>query len=404
MNAVRSPTIEPAGPLRILAAARSLPFHSVGGMQALAWDVLRGLAACGHRVTVLTTLIPGRSAARFEADGVDVVPLANTVPERYSGGWWRATRRYVLGPAFGGADAVLSVSSAAAGLLPLKASLLRAPFVFQAHGSSWAEARAKWASGRPLDWLKSARNVYWLANDARIYPRFDEIVLVGDALAKQFEAAPLRWLTRGIRKTTIVNGIDAQLFRYDGALRAATRARFRIATDELLVVFAARLHAHKGAAELLRALAILRTRDPKYRALVIGDGPERLALERLAEELGCREFVSFAGSVDRARVPALLAAGDVFAFPALGREGLPLNVLEALSLGMQCVVAQSLRATFGALSGVVYADPLDARAFADAIDRAVLRGGTRSSLLPPEYSLDRCVAAYEAVLHGAVER
>jgi glycosyltransferase involved in cell wall biosynthesis len=301
-------------------------------------------------------------------------------------------------------DVVLSVSSAAAGLLPLKSSRLAVPFVFQAHGSSWAEARAKWSSGRPLDWLKSARNVYWLANDARIYPRFDELVFIGEALAKQFDAAPLRWLTRNVPRTTIVNGIDTTLFRYDEALRVAERARLGFATDECVIVFAARLHAHKGAAEALRALAALRRRDPGYRLLVIGDGAERGALEGLADELGCRTAVVFAGRVARSHVPALLAAGDAFVFPALGREGLPLNVLEALSVGLPCVCAESLKPTFGSLEGIAYAPPRDAAAFALAIDRIALRCTARTSLLPPEYSLARCVAAYEAVMRSLVER
>src|SRR5690242_1409574 len=103
-------------------------------MQAIAWDVLRGLAGRGHRITVLTTEIPGRSGA-FACDGVTVVPLAGTQPGRYSGGWWRASRRYAERQLADPADAVLSVSSAAAGLLPLKRTKLKVPFVFQAHGS-----------------------------------------------------------------------------------------------------------------------------------------------------------------------------------------------------------------------------------------------------------------------------
>ena len=382
MSAVLSPATDVVPPLRVLAAARSLPFHGIGGMQALAWDVLRGLALRGHRVTALTTRIPGRASTPFEADGVEVVPLAGTVSERYGGGWWRATRRYAEQAELTSVDVVLSVSSAAAGLLPLKDSRLAVPFVFQAHGSSWAEARAKWSSGRPLDWLKSARNVYWLANDARIYPRFDELVFIGDALAKQFDAVPLRWLTRNVRRTTIVNGIDTALFRYDEGQRAAERARLGFAADDRVVVFAARLHAHKGAAEALRALAELRRQDPKYRLLVIGDGAERAALEHLADELECRAAVAFEGSVARSRVPALLSAGDAFVFPALGREGLPLNVLEALSVGLPCVCAESLQPTFGSLAGVVYAPPRDAAAFARAVDRSALRGTAPVSLLP----------------------
>jgi glycosyltransferase involved in cell wall biosynthesis len=383
--------------LGVLAAARSLPFHGIGGMQAIAWDVLTGLARRGHRVTVLTTSIPGRTCDEFEHDGVTVVPLAGTTPGRYSSAWWLGSRRAAqsVGKRV---DAVLSVSSAAAGLLPLKQSALRVPFVFQAHGSSWAEALAKWRSARPLDWVKSARNVYWLAQDARLYRGFDEIVFVGDALRRHFEDPPLRWMTRGIARTTIANGVDTERFRFDAAAREQARQRFAFAAEDRVLVFAARLHPHKGAAEAVRALAALRTRDGAHKLLIIGDGGEAPALRRLADDLGCGGAVAFAGPVPREEVPALLAAGDVFVFPALGREGLPLSVLEALSVGLPCVCADSLREIFGAFGAVEYAPARDAQALAAAIERVALDGPPGATLLPPEYSLSRCIDAYEAVL------
>ena len=389
--------------LAVLAAARSLPFHGIGGMQAIAWDVLAGLARRGHRVTVLTTSIPGRPCEELEHDGVTVLPLEGTTPGRYSSAWWLGSRR-VAARFSNQVDAVLSVSSAAAGLLPLKRSVLRVPFVFQAHGSSWTEALAKWRSARPLDWVKSARNVYWLAHDARLYRGFDELVFVGDALRRHFEEPPLRWMTRGIARTTIVNGVDTDRFRFDSASRERARLRFAFAAEDRVLVFAARLHAHKGAAEALHALAVLRAQDRTHKLLIIGDGAEAAPLRRLADELRCGDAVAFAGSVPRDDVPPLLAAGDVFVFPALGREGLPLNVLEALSVGLPCVCADSLRDIFGDLHGIEYAPARDARALAAAIERARLRSRTAATLLPAEYSLARCIDAYEAVLRRSARR
>lgn len=391
--------------LRVLAAARTLPFHSIGGMQAIAWDVLAGLARRGHRVSVLTTSIPGRASSPFLRDGVLVVPLAGTVPERYSGGWWRASRRYAERHLVGRVDAVLSISAAAAGLLPLKRSRLPVPFIFQAHGSSWAEAMTKWRSGRPLDWVKSARNVYWLAKDASLYPHFDQLVFVGARLQRQFEKAPLRWMTRGIAQATITNGIDTERFRFDAAMRATVRSRFGFGADDRVLVFSGRLHPYKGAAEALRSLAVLRAHDQAYKLLVVGDGVQGPALRQLASELNCAAAVTFAGNVRREQVPALLAAGDVFVFPALGdREGLPLNVLEALSVGLPCVCADTLRDIFGPLDQIAYAPARSAQALASAIRRMALRGPLGATLLPEEYSLQRCIDAYEAVLRRWVRR
>lgn len=388
--------------MRVLAAARCLPFHGIGGMQAIAWDVLSGLAARGHEVTVLTTAMPSGAADAFAADGVTVVPLPGTAPGRYGRGWWATSRRYVERHLAARTDVVLSISSAAAGLLPLKGAVLHAPFVFQAHGSSWAEARSKWQSARPVEWLKSARNVYWIANDARIYRGFDRLVLVGDALANEFRSAPLSWMTRGIPQVTIANGIDTEIFRYDPRGRAAVRARFGFDTHDLVIVFAARLHPHKGAAQAVRALGLLHEWNPAFKLLVVGDGAESEPLRRLAAELGCGDAVAFAGAVPRVELASLLSAGNGFVFPALGREGLPLNVLEALSVGLPCVCAEGLRSRFADVAGIAYVDARAPAEIAVALEATVLRGAPTGSWLPARYSLEHCVSAYEAVLRDCV--
>src|SRR6185436_5764116 len=332
--------------MHVLAAARSLPCHSIGGMQAIAWDVLTGLARLGHRVTVLTTDVPGRRAT-FEESGVTVVPLVDAPAEKYSARWWRASRRYASERCGTRVDAVLSISTAAAGLIPLKRTIMQVPFIYQAHGSAWGEALSKWKSVQPVRWAKSAKNLYWLMKDATIYRGFDQLVFVGDSLRQQFEAAPLRWITPGIAKTVIQNGIDTDRFRFDPAARASIRARFGFSERDRVVTFASRLHPQKGAAQALRALKILHARDTDFRLLLIGGGPEENALRQLARELKLASFVAFTGAVARSEVPALLSAGDSFAFPTLGHEGLPLNVLEALSVGLPCVASDLVRPIFG---------------------------------------------------------
>jgi glycosyltransferase involved in cell wall biosynthesis len=166
-----------------------------------------------------------------------------------------------------------------------------------------------------------------------------------------------------------------------------------------VLVFSARLHPQKGAAEAVRALAALRERARHYKLLIVGDGAEAGALRSLAAKLGCAEAVAFAGGVRREESPALLAAGNVFVFPAFGgREGLPLNVLEALSVGLPCVCAEGLRDIFGPLEQIAYAPPRDACALADAIERLALRAPPAGTLLPDEYTLERCIDAYESLL------
>jgi glycosyltransferase involved in cell wall biosynthesis len=379
--------------MHILAAARSLPFHSFGGMQGIAWDLLTEFARRGHRVTVLTTRIP-RRLEPFVEQGVRVIPLQHAPPERYSDTWWRESRRFAETRLSHGVDAVLSVSVAAAGLLPLKRSGLRVPFLCQLHGSSWGEAVSKWRTGSPLEWCKSLRNLYWFVKDAGIYPGFDELILVGDGLLAQFTQAPTRWIAGGTPKTVISNGIDAELFRPDPAARVAVRNRFGWSDGDRVAVFAARLHAQKGAAAAIRAVARLRREDPACRLLIIGGGPAEMALRNLASALDCRSAVHFTGAVARSEVPALLSAGDAFVFPTLRSEGLPLNVLEALAVGLPCVCSSVLQQALGTRLPVRYAPSDDLPQLAAALRAALERGATRGSLLPATYGLRHCADAY----------
>jgi len=372
-------------------------------MQAIAWDVLTGLARLGHRVTVLTTDVPGRRAT-FEESGVTVVPLVDAPAEKYSARWWRASRRYASERCGTRVDAVLSISTAAAGLIPLKRTIMQVPFIYQAHGSAWGEALSKWKSVQPVRWAKSAKNLYWLMKDATIYRGFDQLVFVGDSLRQQFEAAPLRWITPGIAKTVIQNGIDTDRFRFDPAARASIRARFGFSERDRVVTFASRLHPQKGAAQALRALKILHARDTDFRLLLIGGGPEENALRQLARELKLASFVAFTGAVARSEVPALLSAGDSFAFPTLGHEGLPLNVLEALSVGLPCVASDLVRPIFGPDLPISYVPPHEPRPLADALQRVTLHGAPERSLLPPRYSLHHCIDAYGSLLEQLVNR
>ena len=56
---------------------------------------------------------------------------------------------------------------------------------------------------------------------------------------------------------------------------------------------------YKRVDVLVRAVAILHEKHPTVRLLVIGQGPERQRLERLAKELGVADRVDFRGFVDR---------------------------------------------------------------------------------------------------------
>ena len=109
------------------------------------------------------------------------------------------------------------------------------------------------------------------------------------------------------------------------------------AAEEWDVVFTGRLIREKNVVLLLRALVAVREEVPDLRALVVGDGPERPALEALARDLGLA--VTFAGFLpDYDAVIAAMKASKVFVLPST-REGFGIAALEALACGLPVVTA-----------------------------------------------------------------
>jgi glycosyltransferase involved in cell wall biosynthesis len=141
------------------------------------------------------------------------------------------------------------------------------------------------------------------------------------------------------KMVTLRNGIEVS--RFDKLTnREETRARMRqtlgYAPDDLVVCMTGRLHPQKGHTYLFQAAACLKERFPGLRLLIIGDGPERAALEAEAQARGLGNIVQFLGM--RKDVPELLASSDIFAFPSL-YEGLPNAVLEAMAMSLPVVAS-----------------------------------------------------------------
>jgi glycosyltransferase involved in cell wall biosynthesis len=112
--------------------------------------------------------------------------------------------------------------------------------------------------------------------------------------------------------------------------RARKRAELGVPTGTLACSVSRLTHV-RDHATLLRALPAVRTEHPELTVLLVGDGPEREALGRLARELELEGTVRFLGTRHDAR--EILACSDVFLHPTQ-LEGLGMAVLEAMSLGV----------------------------------------------------------------------
>jgi glycosyltransferase involved in cell wall biosynthesis len=207
------------------------------------------------------------------------------------------------------------------------------------------------------------------------------------------------------RIESVPTGIDPVQFAPRD--RQAARRALGLPLDVPLIGIVATLRSWKGHRYLLDAMLQLARTDT--RLVIVGDGPQRAALEAQADALGLRGRVRFAGQ--QADVAPWLAAFDIFVLPSYANEGVPQALVQAMFCGIPSVttavggIPEVARAGDTAL--VVPAE--DSRALAQAIDalqddanlRARLADAARA-FVAPRYGLDAMLDRMETVFRDAL--
>ncbi|HWK28855.1 MAG TPA: glycosyltransferase [Solirubrobacter sp.] len=182
-----------------------------------------------------------------------------------------------------------------------------------------------------------------------------------------------------------------------------------VAQDAATLVTVGNLIARKRHADVLRALWLLRDTHPDVRWIVVGDGPEREPLERLAASLGVR--VDFRGALAPAEALRVARAGGVFVLPSV-EEAFGVAYIEAMAGGVPAIGArgepgpEEIAACGGGMRLVPPGDPealaAELRGLLD--DPAWRRelGAAARANVEASFTWERCgretVAAYEDAL------
>jgi len=132
------------------------------------------------------------------------------------------------------------------------------------------------------------------------------------------------------RVSVLRNGVDLTLFRPRD--RAVCRADLGL--EGLVLLSVGNLVPIKGHELTIEALTYL----PEYRLLIVGEGPERDSLQKLAKSLSVADRISFLGSMPQNALPSIYAAADVLIL-ASRHEGWPNVLLEAMACGTPVVVS-----------------------------------------------------------------
>ncbi len=286
---------------------------SVGGAELLAAGISRGLKS-RHRFVFACLDNDGELAEQLRAEGVPVYAMG-----RRPGADWRCVKRIWSLLRSERVDVIHAHQyapffySAAPGAL-----VRRPPVLFTEHGRTYPDFRR-------------AKRV--LANRLVLSKR-DRVVGVGESVRKAlidnegFAAD---------RVSVVYNGVNVDLADNARDVRELARGELGIGENEIAILHVARLDPLKDHVTALRAMQLVTKCVPQARLILVGDGPERAAIESRIEELGISPAVMLLGT--RHDVPRLWQAADIAVLSSVS-EGVPLTLLEAMAAGIPVVATR----------------------------------------------------------------
>jgi glycosyltransferase involved in cell wall biosynthesis len=212
--------------------------------------------------------------------------------------------------------------------------------ILQSHG--YKSGAVAWILKRltGLPWVAFVHG--YTAEDRRIaiYNSLDRWLIKGADRVIGVSEATKRLLQRAglpeSRLRVVHNGIDLQR-RGAGTEGAQLRRLWQNEADSLLIGVIGRLSPEKGQAVFLDALRITVQAFPRIKAVLIGEGPERPALEGSVKAAGLEKYVRFAGY--QTDMSSAYEALDVVVIPSLS-EGLPNVLLEAFLHGKAVIATK----------------------------------------------------------------
>ena len=324
----------------------------VGGLESHVYYLCKAMAERGHRVDMVTSLSQPGLPKQEVMGGVNV--WRTWMPSKNTPGW--AAHAFASMPRFATlaqhAD-VLHAQDIASVLPAMVAQRVRsAPIVTTYHTSHF---------------LKRAGSPFWRPIFKRFLEAADynlaasgEIAGVGESIAPGSSIEPL------------TNGVDTGFFqKMEPTLPPLDEGRFRLIVPR-------RLFHKNGVEHFVRAMPLIAERAD-VEAVLVGDGPERDRLERMAGELGVSDRMHFMGARPHGEMPGLLSSGDLAVFPSL-MEATSVAALECMSCELP-VAATNVGGLPEIVSDAVGGlfEPADPNALADKV-ASLLQSGRLKEL------------------------
>ncbi len=207
------------------------------------------------------------------------------------------------------------------------------PDVVHSHFLNYAVIAVKLIKKEDLPFIVTEHSSYmdktslhwWVKNRAvKTYSAADRVITVSSSLAKNIRAA---------------TGYDSTVVHNIAKLSDNTPVLAKPERQEILFVSAGYLLPGKGFDTLLRAFAKAKAASPDIRLLILGGGPERNRLEKLAGELGIRGEAAFHGEYRKEELPALCRDANAFVL-ASRHETFGVVYIEAMAMGLPVIATR----------------------------------------------------------------
>jgi len=306
-----------------------VPPNRGGGIELHTYNLARALSELGSEVHYITDIT---NEARFNSNVM--VYNTHTPRMRFQAGFGEWVMSHVMGGAFSFKTAlstllfkrsdfdIVHVHGNLSGLL---VSFINepTPLVFTTHNPT------PWMCRYESSFEQKFREAAYRLVDANLIKRTDHIVALNQRLKDEIVA---KWSIPPSKVTVVPNGVDTRAFCPDSRKAADVRAKYRI--EGMYCLFVGQLRNRKGVDSLLRAFNEID--NNKMKCVVVGDGPERDKLEKLADDFKLHSKVLFTGAVPFEDLTDLYAEAEFFVLPTVA-EGSPLVVLEAMASGLPVI-------------------------------------------------------------------
>jgi glycosyltransferase involved in cell wall biosynthesis len=368
--------------MNILVVTRYF-YPRLGGGELILWQILKGLVKRGHKPYVITSKYS--SSAEFELiDGIKIYRPFDGADSMLKGGLFSLRLNSYLNSFLKKTPMDVIVNGAYSCTLPAcyaarKNRIPSVTYVTYYYGRTWFRLVNPFMA--LFNCLFPIVTLYFAKSDIICCPSKMIIEKLRHFSSSKFLVIP--------------SPIDtAEISRVNGSMLASEiKTGLAIKSDEKFLVFVGRLSPEKNICKLIETL---QHSEVNYKLVVVGEGPERLKIEKLIERFRMSGKVILLGRKSHEETLATMKAADVLILPSV-TEVFPTVVLEALSMEKPVISTKVGGVSEMVSSNLHLIDKLD------EIDE-ILKNNLISRSDPDminRYSIENIVCSFEDMLEQA---